>query len=443
MLVGTPGVVQFSTVGSERSRGGIVMNGVYYVVSGTTLFSIDELGTVSNLGTVTGTVRVVMAHNGEKLCIVVPGGNGYVYNRTTAVFVQITDADYRTADTVCFKDGYYIFTATAGDVFFISALNDPLTFDPLDFGTAELSPDKIIGCHIDHDELFIFGSETTEVFQNVGGSGFPFQRIPGASSEKGLRSKYGLAQWESAFYFVGGGVNERTSIFRSSGTSEPIKISTNAVDFKIQEFTSQEIARAFTFTFSISGTSFVGFTFNSVNIPDRTFVFNVTASTLTGQHVWHEQQTGIQESGWRVASLDFVYDKLLVSDLMDGRVGYLDANVYTEYGETILREKVTGPFSADGRSIYVGALELTVDSGQGTSSGQGVDPLVMLDFSDDGARNFSSNTNRSMGKIGEYRRRVEWRRLGRVPAHRVWRLRVSDPVRVAFIKLEGRGTFGR
>jgi hypothetical protein len=442
MLNHTPGIIQLGTTGAHKSRGAIVMDAVYYIVAGTTLYSVDELGVGTSRGTILGTARVSMAHNGEKLCIVVPGANGYVYNSSTTTLTQITDPDYRTSDTVCFKDGYYVFTESNSKIFFNSALNDPLTFAALDFGTAEQSPGNIVGCHATNDEVFIFKRTTTEVFQNVGGSGFPFQRIPGASFEKGCHSKYSPIQWEGVFYFIGGGINEKTAIFQG-GSGEPLKISTDAISQEIQKFSTTEIDESFSFSYSTGGVYFVGFTFRSANIPSRTFIYNVTASNLLGRPVWFEQQSGISDNAWRINSANTVYDKLLVSDNTDGRVGYLDQNVFTEYGDEILREKITGPIEAKGRAIYVRALELTLDSGQGEISGQGLNPKVMMDFSDDGARTWSSEFWRESGKIGEYFRRVEWRRLGRAPAHRVWRFRISDPIRTTLIKLEAEIDIGK
>jgi hypothetical protein len=443
-LFSTPGISQLADTGEVLpGRGAVVMEGVYYVVVGLKLFEIDEFGAETLRGAIPGTKRVSMAHNGEQLVIVVPGGNSFVYNATTTTLTQITDGDFRTSDSVCFKDGFYIFTETDSNVFFNSALNDPLTFDALDFGTAELAPGNIVGCHVKFDELFILKKDNTEVFQNIGGADFPFQRIPGASFEKGTHSRYSPIQWEGAFYFVGGGVNEKTSVFMAGGSAEPINISNDAIDQEIQKFTDTEIADSFSFSYSLSGFSFRGFTFRSINTTPRTFVYNVTASRLLGEATWHEQQTGIADGSWRVNSVDFVYNKLLVSDNESGIIGILDPDVFTEYGTTILRSRTTGPIAGNGLPLYVNFLELTTNSGTGTISGQGLDPKVMMDYSDDGARTFSSEFWRPLGKIGEYFRRSVWRRLGRVPAHRVWRFKVSDPVRVAFIKLEGEVKSGR
>ncbi len=435
-LFRSPGIPQFSTVGSKPSRGATAMSGVYYTVSGTTLYSVDAFGAKTTLGTVTGTVRVVMAHNGDKLCIVVPGGSAFVFIASTSTFSQITDPDYVTSDTVRFKDGYYIFTATSGTTWFVSALNDPTSIDALDFGSAELSPDRIVGVHTNYDEVLILGSETIERFQNVGGSGFPWVRISGASYEKGVHSKYSTIQWEGSSYFIGGGVNEKTAVFRAGSSGEPIRVSTDAIEHSIQQFTNAEIGESFSYSYSSEGSSFVGFTFRSVNITSRTFEYNVTASELAGRKVWQEHQTGVNPNAWRVASVNFVYGKFLVSDSIDGRLGYLDSDTYTEYGNTILREKTLSPFGGEGKPVYVSRLELFADAGQGLVSGQGSDPKVMLSYSDDGARTWKNELWRSLGKIGEYFRQPTWLRLGRIPRYRVWRLQVTDPVKVTFYKLE-------
>jgi hypothetical protein len=450
MLKSMAGALDFGTAGTGVSRGSVVMDGVLYTINGTTLFSIDSLGVSTTIGTILGEKRVVMAHNGEKLAIVAPdvaGFNMWEYNATADTLTRVSDVDYLNSSTVVFKDGFYVFTQTftggQTNKFFNSALNDPLTFDALDIGTAELAPDGIIGSHVSHDELYILGEHTTEVFQNIGGAGFPFQRIPGASFEKGAHSKYSPIQWEGAFYFIGGGKNEKSAIWRAAGTGEPLKISTDAIDHEIQKFAVAEIAEAFSFTYSLDGSAFVGFTIRSVNIDSRTFVFNVTASRSAKQLIWTEQQTGVSDNAWRANSVVSVYDKIIISDNVDGRLGYLDTGTYTEYGETFIREKITPPFAGDSSSLFLHKLELSIDAGRGQISGQGLDPQVEMDFSDDGARTWSNKLTRKMGKIGEYFKRVVWRRLGRIPAHRVFRFRVSDPISVSFVKLEGEATRGR
>jgi hypothetical protein len=423
------------------------MGGVYYVVSGSKLYSVDSLGAGTNLGTIGGTARVSMSHNGDKLCVVVPGSSTYyVYVASTATFSSATFPTIQSVnivDTTCFKDGYYIFTQTGTKVWFISALNDPLTISALDFGTAEQSPGAIIGCHANYDEVVIFKEDNTEIFQNVGGSGFPFQRIPGASLEKGSHSKYSPIQWGGSFFFLGGGINEKTAFFEARAGGEPSKVSTDAVSNEIQKFTRAEIAEAFTFSYSLGGVAFVGFTIRSSNINSRTFVYNVTASNLARRAVWFEQQTGVTENAWRIESVDFAYNKLLVSDNVDGRIGYLDVDTFTEYGATILKAKTLPPVYSGDAALFFSKLELFINSGKGLITGQGSDPRVMMQFSDDGARTWSSESWRDMGAIGEYGRRVTWWRLGRAARSRVFRFSVSDPIQTTFMKCEANLSGGK
>lgn len=444
-LYGTAGIVNFSTAGTSVSRGGFMMLDVYYVVTGTTLYSISELGVATDLGTIAGEKRCVFAHNGEKLVIVVPGGKTYEYNSTPDTLVDTTAAaNFQTSDSVVYFDSYFVFTASDGIQFFNSNLSkrssSDLVFDALDFGEAEISNDLIVAIHTNYDEILVLGEVTTEIFQNVGGSGFPFQRVDGANFEKGCHGKYTPIQWEGSFYFIGGGVNEKSSVWQAGNTAEPIRVSTDAIDNQIQKFTREEISNSFSFSYSIDGYAFIGFTIRSVNIESRTFVFNFTASQHVGRYIWHEQQTGVDTNAWRVESVTSVYNKLLVSDSEDGRIGYLSEDIYTEYGNTLIREKTTPPLSNQGEQLFISEIEITAETGTGLITGQGQDPIIMMQWSEDGARTWTSEINRKLGKIGEYLHRVVWRRLGRIPFNVVFRFRISDPVKVVLIKLEVEAT---
>jgi hypothetical protein len=70
---------------------------------------------------------------------------------------------------------------------------------------------------------------------------------------------------------------------------------------------------------------------------------------------------------------------------------------------------------------------------QPANTPQGADPQIMLDWSDDGARTWSQlKLWRSMGKIGEYLKRLRWLKMGQA-RQRVLRLRITDPVRRNFL----------
>ena len=62
--------------------------------------------------------------------------------------------------------------------------------------------------------------------------------------------------------------------------------------------------------------------------------------------------------------------------------------------------------------LFHSQFTLDMQAGMGLVSGQGADPQVMMRYSDDSGQTWSEEHWRGSGKIGEYRRRVIWRRLG-------------------------------
>lgn len=429
------GLSQFASTGLGACRGKWVVNEIDYSVSGNTLVSISSTGVVTTLGTITGTVRVDMADNGTFLVIVVPGGDGFVFDTSTSTLTQITDPDYQVSDTVRFYRGVFVFTTSDGKQLFTSTLNQPLQFDALDFGSAEGDPDRIVTQIVDHDELSVIGSQTTEVFRFVGGVGFPLQIIPGAFTEKGAHSKYSAIEFDSTYLFLGGGKNELTAVWRQTSSSSAVKISTNAIDNAIQKYTKEEIKSAYAMTFSKQGQFFAIFTFVSSRIPSRTFVYNGTASGLSGSSIWFELQTGLDDNLWRANAITRAYGKLLVGDAIDGRIGEIDDSVFTEYGNTILRQATTKPFSQDGTTIFSGELEATLQAGVGLTTGQGSDPVIMMEFSDDQNNIFKGPFKRPIGKIGEYGHETIWNRQGRFPNARSIRFTVTDPINANLIRI--------
>ncbi len=84
------------------------------------------------------------------------------------------------------------------------------------------------------------------------------------------------------------------------------------------------------------------------------------------------------------------------------------------------------------------SLQLYAQSGVGLNDGQGSDPLIGLDWSDDGGHTWSNQHFRKLGKIGESGHRVIWRRLGSTEKlrDRVYRIKITDPVKRAFFGAE-------
>jgi len=441
MLMQPLGLKSFVDTLIDANRGGMEMKEISYFVNGNSLIEVSSLGTFTNRGTIPGSGRVSLANNGQFLVIVIPGLSAFAYDNVANTLTQITDVNFRIADSVVLKDGFFTFSASDGSVVFVSSLNDPFTYDGTEFAAANINPDRIVALHVNHNELFVGGLETIEIFQSTGAaSGFPFQRIPGANIQKGLHTKFGTVEFNNTFAFIGGGFNEETAIWQISGSSSASKLSTDAIDNEIQKFTRDEIANSFSMTYSERGQFLALFTFESTRIPSRTFVYNATASGRIGQAVWFEFQTGVNDGRFRVQSIVSAYGKLLVGDDRSGLIGELDHDTLTYYGDPIFRSMATTPFSQDGLPIFAGLFEATFQAGVGLTGGD--DPIVRLDFSDDGGRTFSSEISRGIGKIGKYGQRSVWERQGDFPVSRTIRLTITDPVRANLIRLAANPELG-
>jgi hypothetical protein len=433
-LFGVPGIRELVTTGvlNQENRGVHVKAGIFYFVNGNKLYSLDKDSetefSYTELGDVTGTGPVSMADNGTQLMILVPGGDGFIYNEADGTpFQQILDAGFTAngaPEIVVFVDGYFVAT-TDSKTFISSAVNDGLSWNALDAGSAEADPDAIRSAFVFQNQLFIFGSETIEAFQNVGGTGFPFQRIQGLVIPKGISAPFGVTPTTNSFIFVGAGTNESPAIWLFTGNGVE-KISTTAIDNLLNDLTDAEIEGIVAVSYAEKGAYFSGFSLLDTDI---------YYDSITGR--WHERKTFDegQLSGWRVGFIAKAYGRVIVGDSIDGRIGELDSNLYTEYSQTIFRRVTIQPLTNLGNAIFIPSLELTMESGTGDV--ETLEPLIRMRWSND-AKTYKSETARKIGRMGEFMKRQIWRRLGRIPRFRIFEFTMTDPVKPVIIKLEAK-----
>jgi len=420
VLYGTPGLTLFGTIGTGPIRGLHVMGTTLYAVSGDQLFSVSSSGTGTLLGNLAGRARtsgpVDMADNGRQL-VVVNDGRGTVYDGT--ILEAITDPDFPRASSVSYVDGYFLFTRRDSGQWFISNLLEATAYDALDFATAETYPDNLVRVFTDHREVWLFGVKSIEVWSNTGGADFPFQRISGAVLERGCAAAGSVAKMDNSVFWLG----DDGIVYRAAGY-QPQRVSTHAIEHAIEGYAT--LADALAFTYSQEGHSFYVLTF-----PDAaTWVYD--AST----QLWHERESRDSEgrglARWRVNAYADAYNQHVVGDYQTGQLYTLDLDEPTENGLCIRREAVSAPVAATGQRLKMARLELELETGVGRTTGFGATPQAMIQFSDDGGRTWSTERWATLGRIGQYRRRVRWYRMGQF-RERYLRLTLADPVKVALI----------
>lgn len=435
-LVGTEGIDFIITSGLVlmANRGSHEKAGLPYFVNGETLYRLDrtidangiEVFALASLGTIPGTATVSFADNGKQL-IIVAGGLGWIQDETVSpTITAITDPAFTSEGVpqqVVFIDSFFILTLDS-DEFLRSAAKDGLSWSALDKFTAEADPDDIVAPIVLKNQLLIAGSQTIEPFQDIAGQ---FQRINGAVINKGVFSPFGIANTSDSVMFIGGGVNESPAIWSISGNSAQ-KISTTAIDVILARMPKEEIDTATAYSYAKSGAFIVGFSFDA-----RTFEFNTINSK------WNERTSKITDARglvlttkWRANSVVTAYNRVLVGDAIDGRIGSLNPDTYDEYGFAIVREFSTAPFQNEMKSFSISEAKLTMEAGVGTEI---MDPVIRMSYSKDG-KTFNNELWRGIGYVGEFERVTNWRKLGRFTRMGVLNYTMSDPVKPTVIRLD-------
>ena len=423
-----PGLAFLQTVGTGPIRGlwAHQTNGSdFYVVSGNEVYKLTgTTATPTLIGAVNGTGPVSIADNGTQIFFAC-NPDAFIYNETLNTFGQITDPDFPGAQMVAYLDGYFVFSQPNSQLIWVTQLLDGAQIDPLDFASAEGSPDGVVAIIVDHRELWVFGTDSTEVWYDAGLADFPLVRIQGAFNEIGCVAPYSVAKMDNSVFWLGTDARGQGIVYRANGYTGS-RVSTHAVEWQIQQY--ETLSDAVAYTYQQDGHSFYVLNFPTAN---TTWVFDAATQA------WHER-AGLISGEFvrqRANSQCNFLGTIVVGDFENGNIYSLDLDTFEDDGDPqrwfrSWRALPTGQNNFKRTAQH--SLQLTCETGVGLVTGQGSDPQVMLEWSDDGGHTWSNEHWASMGAIGGYSTRVIWRRLGMTTKlrDRVYRVSGTDPVRL-------------
>lgn len=518
-----PGLSFRTSVGTGPIRGLWSLNNCLYVVSGNNLFKLNqnynlvgsnqllledggailledgstillENSALTFVGVVSGTGPVSIADNGTQIFIAA-NPDGYIYNTVTDVFQQITDPDFPGAVTVGYLDGYFVFNEPNSQRVWVTSLLDGLSVDPLDFASAEGSPDGLVSLIIDHREAWLFGTNSVEVWYNSGDPDFPLTRIQGAYNEIGCIAPYSVAKMDNSVFWLGADARGQGIVYRANGY-QGVRISTHAVEFAIQGYSN--LADAVGYTYQQDGHTFYVLNFTDA---DTTWVFDAATGA------WHER-AGFRNGDFKRHRGNCharFNGEPIIGDYQNGKLYAFDLDVYADDGQTqkwLRRWRALAPGSNDLKRTAHHSLQIDCETGVGlpgidafdplteittetsvwlnTESGApqlaanlgtqvpedintennlytlgvvedpgltlvvdtptvvGANPQLMLRWSDDGGHTWNGERTTSMGRTGQYGTRAIFRRLGMTLKlrDRVYEVSGTDPVKVAIMGAE-------
>jgi hypothetical protein len=373
-----------------------------------------------------------------------------------------TDGAFSGANTVDVMDNYIVYNNPTTQQFGATDLLSPIS-PQNSFSLKDGAPDDLVALIVDHREVYLLGEISSEVWTDVGAVPFPFQRIPGTSTQHGCAAPFSLARFGNSFCYVSRNNRGQAQIMQMNGYL-PSRISTHAVENSI---TNKYVDDAIAWTYQLEGHEVYVVTFPTLNL---TWAYD------NASQMWHK---------WLYTANDNSYQRhrgnccavfqgmVLVGDYENGRIYQLDKTNYTDNGQNVRRLRRAPHLVTDYQRQYFDELQIQFQPGVGTTglsratggifinspyiiypnatftigpfetyvlglqadlnnTSTTTNPQAMLRWSNDGGSTWSKEYWVSIGQLGKYKNRAIWRRLG-MARDRVFEVSITDPVNAVII----------
>jgi hypothetical protein len=392
-LRATAGAVQIGT-GPGTDRGAINWRDRCFRVMGTKLVEVSASGGHTVIGDVGGSGSVRFDYSFDRLGIR-SGTSLWYYDLVN--LTQVTDVDQGQVHDMMWIDGYWM--TTDGNSVVVTELSDPYQILPLKYGSAEEDPDMVTGLMKVRNEPYIIGRHTIQVFRNIGGNGFPFTTVRGATIPFGCVSATAKAYYGGSFAFVGGprpsdnGVALLGIYVATQG--DAAKISTRAVDQALAAVQDPTAITMETRSYKDEERLFV-------HLPEETWVYCGKAGQKSQTPVWYRACSG---GSYRIRNAVSAYGKIICGDSESAAIGELREDVSAHFGVPAEWEFLTSFVYNEGKGGLCFSVELVGLPGR-APHGEGI--TAFLSMTRDGTT-WSVERSIPIGNAGERRKRMQWR----------------------------------
>jgi len=464
MSTATVGAVVTATITGTTMDVSAVTSGVLHV--GQTVQGVGvTLGTIiTALGTGTGGVGTYTLSVASTVAV------GVTMFGINFSVLPSTDGAFSGANTVDVIDNYIVYNNPTTQEWGSTDLLSPIS-PQTSYSLKDGAPDDLVALIVDHREVYLMGEISSEVWTDVGTVPFPFQRIPGTSTQHGIAAPFSLYRLGNSFAYVSRNNRGQAQIMQMQGYI-PQRISTHAVE---NTLANQYVEDAIAWTYQLEGHEVYVVTFPTLNL---TWAFDATTQ------MWHK---------WLYTATDSTYERhrgnccatfqglVIIGDYENGKLYQLDRTNYTDDGQTIRRLRRAPHLVTEFQRQYFEELQIQFQPGVGTTGLstplQAVNlqspyvigdtatltiapletvylgefntinqftpttyPQAMLRWSNDGGSTWSNEHWTTVGQMGKYTNRAIWRRLG-TARDRIFEVSVTDPVNFVIIsanlKLQG------
>ena len=431
MYTSSPGAVITASMSGTTMTVTAVSSGTLYVGQTIQGAGIATQTIITALGTGSGGTGTYTINNSQTIS----SETMYALNWTV---LPSTDGAFTGGETCDIVDNYFVYNRPASQQWGASGVLSPISGNT-SFSSKDGSPDNLVALIVDHREVYLMGEASSEVWTDVGGNPFPFQRIPGTNTQHGIAAKFSVARFGDSFCYVSRNNRGQAQIMQMKGYV-PTRISNHAVENSI---TNQYVDDAIAWTYQLEGHECYVVSFPTLEL---TWAYDLASG------MWHK---------WLYTENDGTYTRhrgnccavfqglVLVGDYEDGSIYEIDKNNYTDNGQYTRRLRRAPHLVSDLQRQYFDELQIQFQPGVGltgittplNNEVVGADPQAMLRWSNDGGSTWSKEYWTSIGQIGKYKNRAIWRRLGWA-RDRVFEVVVSDPINAVIISANLKATAG-
>ncbi|MBR0868928.1 hypothetical protein JQ633_01050 [Bradyrhizobium tropiciagri] len=416
----SPGLSLFGASAFTGFRGGMLVSSSLYAAWNNRASIFTSGGVETTLtGTLNGTEKVFWARNNKT-----PTPDVVCCAPATGLFAVSTSAvsflsAWGAPNSIAFMDSYFI--ATYGDGTLQASDQNATTFNTLNKTTAQSKPGGLTRSVPFNGQLFALGPNFGEVYSNTANpTGFPLSRS--YVLQRGLLSPYAIAGHDDGFASALIWVADDFSVVQANGTPNPLKISPPDLDRLIAGVTDKTTLEASVYI-SQGHPKWV------LSCPAFTWEFDL------GSQKWNERAS-YGAARWRAIGGISAFGKWIAGDTTAGQLIYVNPNAFDEIGSPLAFTLESGPVANFPNRTRVARADFNFVTGVGQAEGQdpiGTDPSVGISWSDNGGISWSQEFVRKLGRQAEPQR-ITMLRTGMTGTQgRRWRLRVSDPVYVAFL----------
>lgn len=393
-----PGQEAFADLGVPLVRAIAAVNGVLYAAANGSLYSVDSMGAVLNLGGVEDDEYTTISGNLDSVAVTAKGVY-HVWDGSS--ITRPSGGSFTNVGSAAFFDYYTVMTEKNGPNFQWSSLADPKTLAPLNVARAESESDNLLRVMKLGRTLWLFGEESIEIWANSGAANEDAFNSRIESIERGLKGADLVAETNGALFFVG---DDDVAYLAQGMAIAPLVHP--GVETAIRD---GDIDRCFYYEDGHHR-------FACIRFRDRpAWCFDVA----TGE--WHERSSGTTHGAWDVIGTGYAYGQWFVAT--NAGPIYKTARNGADIGKPLRREITALPAYFASDMFSVNLLEILGERGV---NDVGRDAAIMLETSKDGGHTWSDPKPRSIGTKGDFRVRARWNGLGQFEQF-TCRVSMTDP----------------